>query len=1255
MQKHNYNLRMRKTISLLLLVLIPFHLTAQIPLPTNILSPEAASLGKYGDMPVSYHTGSPSISIPLHTLKAKGLELPITLNYDASGVKVYDHPSWVGQNWNLSAGGAITRSVQGSPDECPHWFQEDLASTFYPYFESTGKVKTLVNKSLGEIIDQMNSLNGVWDMEPDIFNFNFMGITGKFFMGNDGQWKVHSDHNIQVICDVATDLEYPFIQSQKRPGESGSYKYYPKTLYGFKIKDDQGNTYTFGYNYSAIEYSIDFYRQLYRTDDMEPDIWCANAWYLTKVTDKYDNMLYNITYERGKFTASFYYHYGITRLDTSFSINFTTINNGYTRTSYGLGGRLIAPVYLKQIKDEINHERLEFISEDSKEKIYPTLPLEGTEGLTRDLHLERYGGSINWFEYLYPREETKEQLRKYIDEIDTNGVPNPMKGLRWRKLNQIYIYSDVGIENLNDHIEGHTTGNDKLTKVVWFEKRDEANKRLRLDKLRIYDNHPYVINNYTFKFDYYNFDGLTTNYICNEYDHWGYYNGRKYDREESFEEEKYYASREPNYSYLKNGTLSSITYPTGGVSFFEYEPHSYSLVVADDGQSLLNQVGQTSGLRIKKIINNDGTQEQIRTFDYNNPNGESSGILATKPKYTWDRWQPYGTPSVILGPFFSSTSLISLSNSFGSHIGYSRVTEKIEGNGQTIYEYTNYDTEKDKTPVKTFTTSTIISPYDKLSSMGHRRGKLKSKKTYNKNSILIQENIYSYRTDNPEEAVFQYGFNFETVGGLGSGQNAYCKGSLYKIFYSTHDVVSEEMVDYTSKGEVRQSTTYDKVDSTLLINNQEVETRILKSKTTTDSHSGTISEYYYYPFNLSNEDYMQVLTDAFRIGEPIVTRKERNQTAIGYQKTTYKKEGNLYVPGITLTSHRGISELLPEITYDKYDARNGNLLMYTTKGNTKTAILWGYKNSKPVAVAEDILNYNEFISPVLSDTAYLSRNLLNTNNINTITDKIRTRLTKSMVKTYAYIPFGIVAETDARGTTLHYRYDRFGRLNSILDNNNKIVSNYSYNYAETPPLMAYFTNDNNTVKVGDELNFEVHPHGGSGNYTIQWTLANHGGNDCTIYDQAVDSTHFSTHAYSTFQLLTCIVTDNITGETKSFSKTKSATQNKCYFFDVQNKGNNNAVGSINIPVPDTLVIRVQNLTTLGTSILTINDRQYEAGNYSSFTVEVPCSGFNNEIDFSFITTIPNQSSSSAYMIIESLKNKSVAIDTSRNTVSIPFR
>ena len=119
---------MKKIIVLAISLVLAFNLYAQpksngnIPASTryqvtNIQSPNIASLGLYGDFPVSYFTGTPSIEIPLYEIPLEDKKIPITLSYHSSSVRPDQHPGWIGLGWNLNAGGAIYRSVQDLPGE----------------------------------------------------------------------------------------------------------------------------------------------------------------------------------------------------------------------------------------------------------------------------------------------------------------------------------------------------------------------------------------------------------------------------------------------------------------------------------------------------------------------------------------------------------------------------------------------------------------------------------------------------------------------------------------------------------------------------------------------------------------------------------------------------------------------------------------------------------------------------------------------------------------------------------------------------------------------------------------------------------------------------------------------------------------------------------------------------------------------------------------------------------------------------------
>ncbi|MEJ0055848.1 MAG: hypothetical protein WDN75_09490 [Bacteroidota bacterium] len=51
------------------------------------LAPNAASLAKFVDIPVSYYTGTPQIGIPIYEIKAGSLSLPVALAYHASELR----------------------------------------------------------------------------------------------------------------------------------------------------------------------------------------------------------------------------------------------------------------------------------------------------------------------------------------------------------------------------------------------------------------------------------------------------------------------------------------------------------------------------------------------------------------------------------------------------------------------------------------------------------------------------------------------------------------------------------------------------------------------------------------------------------------------------------------------------------------------------------------------------------------------------------------------------------------------------------------------------------------------------------------------------------------------------------------------------------------------------------------------------------------------------------------------------------------
>jgi len=139
-------------------------------------SPEAASFNRYGNYQVNLFNGIPEISIPLYEIKVGELSVPISLNYHASGIKVTDMPSRAGLGWDLQAGGSITRKIMGKPDELPGNYLSATSTS-----SNRVRLGSEINMFNQNDLDYLGNIDkGYYDVEPDIFSYNFPSHSGKF-------------------------------------------------------------------------------------------------------------------------------------------------------------------------------------------------------------------------------------------------------------------------------------------------------------------------------------------------------------------------------------------------------------------------------------------------------------------------------------------------------------------------------------------------------------------------------------------------------------------------------------------------------------------------------------------------------------------------------------------------------------------------------------------------------------------------------------------------------------------------------------------------------------------------------------------------------------------------------------------------------------------------------------------------------------------------------------------------------------------
>jgi len=235
-------------------------------------SPNASALGKYGEIPVSMYTGVPNTNIPLYTLKGRELEVPITLNYHAGGVRVEEIASMVGIGWSLNAGGIISRAIRGMPDD-----------VLGGYFGNHVNTTILAEKYFGNI-DASNSLevgsgNGadsdmtilepyrenIQDGQPDIFYFNFGKFSGQFFMNQSGQF----------VVSPLQALKVQYVTSSANEGRISQWI----------LTTPDGVQYVFGT-------SMDGTRQAWENND-NPSPWgvSTTGWYLMDIISPHNDKI----------------------------------------------------------------------------------------------------------------------------------------------------------------------------------------------------------------------------------------------------------------------------------------------------------------------------------------------------------------------------------------------------------------------------------------------------------------------------------------------------------------------------------------------------------------------------------------------------------------------------------------------------------------------------------------------------------------------------------------------------------------------------------------------------------------------------------------------------------------------------------------------------------------------------------------------------------------------------------------------------
>ncbi|MDV7699178.1 DUF5977 domain-containing protein [Chryseobacterium soli] len=1040
----------------------------------NIKSPQSYEIERFGNIPVNLNAGGVDVSIPIFEKNFSSIgNFKVSLDYNSSGFMPNKKSNYVGYNWSLNFGGAITRDINGIADDSDSSEDTNSPKGFLVGVRLNSKTNIdIYDGNFSQSLIKDNTyINGYnYELKPDRFNFNFMGVSGYFYVGNNGI-------PIIVSNDMNLKIDISNLSNQQNYGCTPAFS-------EITITDGKGIKYYFGGHHDNLEvtYQMGDSKQPAHFLPNGKGVFSITSWYLKKI-EYPNNHILEIEYAK---------YIGLGNLS-----EFPDLGNFCTRVPppapqqslFGfVEGVFNYNKYVNQVNSRMNYN-------------YNT-----TSGGYR------VWGDNSEFSYQEPF---------YQYSLTKKVVP--IKVLLDGKLlimfyTGTYRYNDNNYGSLRIFSIG-------IRDQVGIEQRisfdyERYKDLIFLSKVKIPDEKSYTLS-------YYNLSGIPKETTLAT-DFWGYWNGKNDDSNSLIPTYKFNTdtgdyeiigdSRNPNPELVSTGMLKSIVYPTGGRTSFYYEPHKYSRKIERDFSSnflpyLKNESGSVGGARISKIIDFDGVSSITRDFKYIKNYGsslpeESSGIASQVLRYMdYQDYKNQGNGrTAILNETANNISENSLSS---SPINYSEVAELKNNILQKKYYFSDYSTNPDSLIERTSLVLTDdVKPYalmknffTKPSSNDNQRGKLLKVQLFNEGNVIQEiENKYSNLSIHPllqNKFISQVKQSTSWVHYQKEYMFPYfLKSTIVKDYRNSIQLTTE--TDYIYDNPQHLNLTEEKV---IFPGNDIVQRKMQYAE---DLRHGNQPQQNHPPYL-----FLPWIISINMTGIPLIISNYKNnvfqnRSQFLYERNTdglilpkknvYYSEDKTYVavgtgyntPTLPLSSF-GITE----VTYDKYDNK-ANLQQYTGKDGIPVTIIWGYNQTEPIAKIEgaqlsdiDPSLINSIVAasdtdasrpPMEEETALLSAFDLFRNN---------TSLSNYLITMYTYDPFiGIRSITPPSGIREYYKYDTVNRLEKIVDANNKIIREYAYKKGtpNIPYTHIYFSVEKS--KVFTRNNCTGSTAGGSYMYTV---------------------------------------------------------------------------------------------------------------------------------------------------------------------------
>lgn len=1058
-----------KSFSILVLLLFVQVISAQVssiggedvnlPVITSP-APDAFAFAKYGNVPVSHHTGVPNISIPFYEITTNtGVNIPIGLSYHAGGIRVDEVADKTGLGWSLFAGGQINMRVNGKLDSSNEYL---TAEQFSNLNLNGGTISPLYSYN-ADVYDYLYRVyKGEVDSYPDTFSFSFGGFSGEFF--------VDKNFNVQQI--PASELKITTDQY----------------LSQFTITDGKGNVYLFnwgsgntkspsGCSYTSLDDPIDS---------------ANHSYVLTKITTA-NNEVINFNYR----TISYSYKSAV--VETKFNVIYYS-STGCSSNSNRYCENIVNTE--EKILTSISFPSGSLVFSYSDE---PNLAINGTSRLDlpgavalRKVVLKDKSSNEKWnyllnYGYFSSGGTASEAYRLKLLEVVKNSTEK----------HAFLYYEDVLLPKRLSYSQDYwgfynaKTSNSSLVPSVQYggttypggDRSIGALQYVRANTLKRvtyptkgwtefeYENNDYYSSGQSSqvtydeqfslssteftgiigsKIGYQNQSGSITDFKLT------LYNDCQNNTGPSGLGQTYSIVR----FYDKNNVLKG-TYTASGAyninpSTGDFSQMTLQMETSGDCDctaiiswkrtvtQTVSQNVKSAGLRVSKITDHPqlGTPV-VKTYTYNLPGStQSSGTSSDDPLFYKIIYAP-GNPDSEGYPNTNSKCTIlvrqnspffALNNIKGQAVGYQSVQERTAGNGYVQYSYLTGG----------------VSP---ITSRGWQVGHLSEKAVYNEAGSIQTKETFNYAYDNrfvsnsgnrlttfPVADMIAYGVTTSFYELKWLGFTTYKPVLAYEINYLTTSWVqtpTSVTTEYYDNSQALVSTTTRTFNPVNLL---------AKDETTTNSRNETLTRRAYYPNDVTGSSSLpggtlsstalaatSSMMSKHQTSELVQLTEEANgKTSI--QRRNFKDFQGSILPHTVQTSKDG-STLEDRLEYYNYSL-NGNPIAVSRKDGPSIVYIWGYNRQGPIAKIENA-TYAEVdaalggsYSPATIDETNMAQ-----------VETLRTSLTKAMVTTYTYDPLvGITSVTDPKGYTTTYVYDEFNRLKFVKDEEGNILSENQYKY-----------------------------------------------------------------------------------------------------------------------------------------------------------------------------------------------------------------